>query len=341
MRHGSRRPALAASLTAALLSIAGAEATAQMSRIYEFGPDATELAPTRPPMRTGPGSVPIDAASAGGAPCVLLSPRELRVPPPPDDRATTRELRELRKLSAGDDPVRLAIIRHWDTGFPSAPWHARLADVAVDDSVGSAERARLGALLDVAIHDALIAAWDSKLAHRRPRPDELDGRLDPEVIVPAAPSYPSEHAVVAGAAAGILGWIFPAHADRLSVSAEEAAWSRVAAGAAFPSDARAGLALGRAVARRVIAGVPDIADATRPCVHGPVMAAAVRHTPSALEDDQALLSGPRVGGDLRDSLDVDGGRRGAAPVQQPLELPADLFVQVVIPGVDDAHAVGP
>jgi hypothetical protein len=70
--------------------------------------------------------------------------------------------------------------------------------------------------------------------------------------VPALPSHPSDHAVVAGAAAGILSWIFPAYAHPLSVAAEEAAWSRVAAGAAFPSDARAGLSLGRAVAQRVI-----------------------------------------------------------------------------------------
>ena len=98
----------------------------------------------------------------------------------------------------------------------------------------------------------LIAAWDSKLVHRRPRPEELDGQLDPEVVVPSVPSYPSEHAVVAAAAAGILASLFPAHADRLAATAEEAAWSRVAAGAVFPSDARAGLNLGRAVALRVI-----------------------------------------------------------------------------------------
>ena len=250
MRHRPRRPALVVSLTAALLAIACAEATAQRSRLYEFGPDAVELAASRPAVRARSGASPIDAAS--GPPCVLAAPHELRLPPPPDDRATTRELRELRKRISGDDPVAVAAIRYWDTGFPSDPWHARLAGIALDDSVEPAERVRARALVDVAIHDALIAALDSKLAHRRPRPDELDGRLDPEVVVPAAPSYPSEHAVVAGAAAGILSSIFPVHANGLLVAAEEAAWSRVAAGAAFPSDVRAGLALGRAVAGRVM-----------------------------------------------------------------------------------------
>ena len=258
MRHHPCRPALVVSMTAALLAIACVEATAQRSRLYEFGPDAPELSPLRPAVRTRPPTAPIDAA--GGPPCVLVSPRELRVPSPPDDRATSRELRELRKLMTGDDPAALAVIRFWDTGFPSVPWHARLGGIALEDSVEPAERARARALLDAAIHDALIAALDSKLAHRRPRPDELDGRLDPEVSVPAVPSYPSEHAVVAGAAAGILSWIFPRHAHPLWVAAEEAAWSRVAAGAAFPSDARAGLSLGRAVAQRVMEaqGVSDV-----------------------------------------------------------------------------------
>ena len=251
-------------LTATLLLISCDEATAQKSRLYEFGPDAAELAPSRPAVRARAAASPIEMAGVRGRPCVLLSARELRLPPPPDDRATARELRALRTLVAGDDPAALALIRYWDAGFPADPWRARLADIAREDDVHPVAEARALALMDVAIHDVLIAAWDSKLAHRRPRPDELDGRLDSEVVVSAGPSYPSEHAAVAGAAAGILSWIFPAHAHRLSVAAEEAAWSRVTAGAVFPSDARAGLDLGRAVAQRVMEAA-SLADLGREC----------------------------------------------------------------------------
>jgi len=72
--------------------------------------------------------------------------------------------------------------------------------------------------------------------------------------VPVAPgrSYPCEWAVVAGAAAAILAHLFPADAPALAAAAHEAASSRVAASAVYPSDAEAGLALGRAVAARVI-----------------------------------------------------------------------------------------
>jgi hypothetical protein len=252
MRQCARRPALIAGLVTALLAIACGEALAQKSRLYEFGPDAVELLPRRPAERTTrPPADPIQRM-VDRRPCVLASTAELRLPPPPDDRSTAAELRELKKLMAGDDPTAIAQIRYWDTGALAAPWRDLLAGIGLEDGLEPAEKARGLLLMQIAIHDGLIAAWDSKLVHRRPRPDELDGRLAPEVAVPAVPSYPSEHAVVAAAAAGILAFLFPAHADRLAVTAEQAAWSRVAAGAVFPSDARAGLGLGRAVALRVI-----------------------------------------------------------------------------------------
>ncbi len=65
------------------------------------------------------------------------------------------------------------------------------------------------------------------------------------------PSFPSEHAAVAGAAATVLAYLLPdAAAGRFDALATEAAESRIAAGAAFRSDVEAGLALGRRSARR-------------------------------------------------------------------------------------------
>jgi hypothetical protein len=127
-----------------------------------------------------------------------------------------------------------------------------LADLSARAEPSAAAASHARALLDAAIHDARIAAWDSKTAYRRPRPSELDARLVPEVAVSRGPSYPCEHAVIAGVAAEILGHLFPRDRDRLTGAAHEAAWSRVVASAVYPSDAQAGLALGRAVAVQVI-----------------------------------------------------------------------------------------
>ena len=131
-------------------------------------------------------------------------------------------------------------------------------------TVNGMRQGRHLALLHTAIHDAAIAAWDARLAHGRPSPAATDSRITPPAGVdPAAPTFPSEHAAVAGAAAAVLAYLLPdAAPGRFDALAEEAAMSRVWAGAAFPSDVEAGLALGRAVGERAVArGMRDGADA--------------------------------------------------------------------------------
>ena len=58
--------------------------------------------------------------------------------------------------------------------------------------------------------------------------------------------------LAAGAASVVLTHLFPKEASRFAEAAEESARSRVLAGVVYPSDTRAGLDLGRAVAARVI-----------------------------------------------------------------------------------------
>ena len=113
--------------------------------------------------------------------------------------------------------------------------------------------ARHVALVNVAIYDATIAAWDSKYVYRRPRPGSGDPSFTTAVAPSPTPSYPDEHAVTAAAAAGVISYLFPQDAGRFRSLAAEAAQSRVIAGVAYPSDAEAGLKLGQAVAERVIA----------------------------------------------------------------------------------------
>jgi hypothetical protein len=58
--------------------------------------------------------------------------------------------------------------------------------------------------------------------------------------------------VAAGAASAILAYIYPDSAQTFNDLAQAAAQSRLVAGVSFPSDVEAGLALGRAVAAKVI-----------------------------------------------------------------------------------------
>jgi membrane-associated phospholipid phosphatase len=109
------------------------------------------------------------------------------------------------------------------------------------------------ALLPVAMHDAMVAAWDSKYTHNRPRPSMADSSVKPTLAVPNSPSYPSEHAVAAGTAEVVLGFLYPSEAATFKSMAEEAGRSRLFAGMHYPSDVLDGLELGRAVGRKVVA----------------------------------------------------------------------------------------
>src|SRR5262249_38101274 len=103
-----------------------------------------------------------------------------------------------------------------------------------------------------AMYDATVAAWDSKYAYNRPRPSEAAPTLTTALPVPRSPSYPSEHAAAAAAAAEVLAFFLPNEADIFRSLAAEAARSRLYAGLQYPSDYFAGLDLGRRVAAAVI-----------------------------------------------------------------------------------------
>src|SRR5258707_15786747 len=115
------------------------------------------------------------------------------------------------------------------------------------------KNARAIALFNVAMYDATVAAWDSKYAWNRKRPTEADPALSPAMETPRSPSYPSEHAVTAAAAAEILAYLFPSDAQAFRDLADEAGRASLTAGINYPSDVISGLQLGRAVGAKVVA----------------------------------------------------------------------------------------
>jgi membrane-associated phospholipid phosphatase len=146
-----------------------------------------------------------------------------------------------------------AQIAYWDAGAPGYRWMQLASQQMLSQNVAAPLFTRGMALVSVAIYDATVAAWDSKYAFSRSCPSTMDATIKPLVVLPNDPCYPSEHAVAAGAASVVMGYLFPAMAETYTDLAEEAARSRVFAGAAFPSDANAGLQLGRQVGQLVVA----------------------------------------------------------------------------------------
>jgi membrane-associated phospholipid phosphatase len=200
--------------------------------------------------------------NAGTWPTWLIASGEaLRLPPPPGDADTQAELADVQAIAAQRDAAALDRIGYWDAGAPPYRWTQRAVKYAQDHNYVGNRAGRLLALMNVAIYDATIAAWDTKYAYNRARPaDRVPGMA--ALPTPASPSYPDEYAVAAGAASTVLTYLFPSDAELFSGWANEAASSRVEAGVAYPSDVVAGMALGRQVGDRSVAwGQSDGSDA--------------------------------------------------------------------------------
>jgi membrane-associated phospholipid phosphatase len=183
---------------------------------------------------------------------ILSSGRELRAAPPGDAAATADEISWLKDFMAEAGSNERGQVAFWDTGSPGMRWLELVEERILDGRIALPNAVRPLTLLNVAIYDATVAAWDSKYTYNRARPSERDPRIIPLLPVPASPSYPSEHAVAAGAAEAVLSALYPAEATLYHNMAEEAGRSRLYAGVHYPSDVIAGLELGRAVGRKVM-----------------------------------------------------------------------------------------
>jgi membrane-associated phospholipid phosphatase len=193
---------------------------------------------------------------------VLDGAADVRPPEPPVSGSTQHaaELDEIVRLQAARTSATDSLIRAWG-GDPGTPW----STIAIDRldfywpllpdvrTATPARAARIAALLHVTLYDATVAAWDAKYRFKRPAPARASNRVRALTAIDGTPSYPSEHAAAAAAAAMILTYAFPLDdTAAFTRRAREAAESRIVAGAAYRSDVDAGWALGRAVAQRVL-----------------------------------------------------------------------------------------
>jgi membrane-associated phospholipid phosphatase len=240
----------------------------------------------------GPTGLPRDADSNAGSwrTWVLTSAAEIRPAPPPASGSAqaTAEIEEIIRLQAARTPQGDSLVRVWDV-LPTTRWHTRALDfsgfywILLPDVrlATPARSARAFALLHVAMYDALVATWEAKYAYNRSAPTLSDGRVRALVSVAGVPSYPSEHAAAAAAAAGVLSYLFPSEdTASLHALAREAGEARITAGAAYRSDVDAGFAIGRAVAARVVARARSDGSAAAWTGTVPTGPTAWRPTPS-------------------------------------------------------------
>jgi len=190
-----------------------------------------------PPPPLGPGDwIPTPPAMAGflqpqwGAvkPFTMKSNSQFRPPGPPalDSAKYAAALNEVKALGAATGSVRTAdqsqIAQFWADGAgtetPPGHWNHIAQDVGASLGNTMEENARLFALLNLAMADAAICAWDAKYMYHNWRPvtairmADLDGNPDtaPDttwssfIATPPFPDYVSGHSTFSGSAATVL-----------------------------------------------------------------------------------------------------------------------------------------
>ena len=135
---------------------------------------------------------------------MLSSGSQFRLPEPPDGLAQQTEVKDLITRANRRDAAALNAISFWDSGPPGYRWNEIATNLLVKNNITGPRSARVLSLLNVAIYDATIAAWDSKYVYNRKRPSEVNSQVVTAIPVPNSPSFPSEHAAAAGTAAAVL-----------------------------------------------------------------------------------------------------------------------------------------
>jgi hypothetical protein len=151
---------------------------------------------------------------------VLSSGRQLKIPPPPHRAASEKEIGVLKQLSFERDAAALDLINFWDAGSPSFRWNEFALGRIIKNNIGNPRAPRILSYVHVAIYDAMVSAWRWKYLYNRTRPSALNRSLITVLPNPNSPSYPSEHAVAAGAASAVLAFFFPTDAEFFMAKAD-------------------------------------------------------------------------------------------------------------------------
>lgn len=214
-----------------------------------------------PEMRTAPTVAPrpitAQASPATWRTWLLTTPDQLRPPAPAEP--TRAEIDELRELQAGRNEETLAGVHKW-FGRPSVvTWTEIASEAFAEFKMPPMRQSRAQGILQTAMYDAVVAAYDAQDAYNAPAPTAASAELTlVEGITDTRPSFPSADAAVAGAAAAVLAGLLPdAAPGRFDAVAEEATMARLIAGANVRRDIDAGLALGQATAAMALAHGAD------------------------------------------------------------------------------------
>jgi PAP2 superfamily len=222
-------------------------------------------------------------------PFTLERASQFRLGPPPEltSDTYTDAFNEVKSLGIAQSTTASAdqtLTGHFWNGAIQNYWNEIAQTASLAHNLTTAQNARLFALLNLSLADAVIAFYDTKYTYNFWRPvtairaadtdNNPDTAADPNWLPQVGnttpdPSYPGAHAVISAAAARVLTSFFKRDHfnfnvtsevlpgversfSRISAAAEEATLSRIFAGVHFRFDLTTGQRLGREVAGFVV-----------------------------------------------------------------------------------------
>jgi PAP2 superfamily len=178
---------------------------------------------------TPPDSLPgVGVQFATMTPWVIPSPAYFRPTEPPalnSDRyiADFNEVKIMGSLSSTARPAdQTPAAFYWNATSSSYAWNTVAVSLGANRHTSLSENARLLALLNVTMADAMISCYDAKYAYEFWRPVTAiplaaddgnpttieDSKWAPLLATPPVPEYPSGHSCASGAAAALLSAYF-------------------------------------------------------------------------------------------------------------------------------------
>ncbi|HWC18964.1 MAG TPA: vanadium-dependent haloperoxidase [Terriglobales bacterium] len=222
-------------------------------------------------------------------PYAIESPSQFRPAGPPalNSAQYAADFDETKNLGSATSSSRTAeqtLIANYWAGNSSISWNRVASSLAIARHTTLSENVRLFALMNLAVGDASIAGWDSKLHFMSWRPvtaiplaDSLnpdtvaDPNWKPLLVTPRHPEYVSAHAIFSSAATGVLAAYFGDDTtfslesvslpgvfrtyNSFSSALDEITLARIYAGFHFRSACVDGRSMGTAIAQYVLDNV--------------------------------------------------------------------------------------
>jgi hypothetical protein len=236
------------------------EQAVALARSDRFDAPWTGTTPSGPGVwysSTVPATAPALPMLGQVQPFLMTSGSQFRSAPPPafGSPAFQEALGEVRRIADTRTQRQDSIARFWGMGtgtLIAGFWNATASELITRRRLGERDAAHALALMNTAAMDGLIACADAKYHYWLLRPSQADPGISLAIGLPNFPAYPSNHACFSGAAAYVLGALFPHERQRLRGMAYQAGISRVFGGIHYRFDSDAGLKIARDVTRLAI-----------------------------------------------------------------------------------------